>query len=80
MAAGEHEAPFEDAHARDAHHVGGGHDHAHDSRDDHGDGQAAGHGGDELGPIDWRAWGAGLLGVGGSMLIAACLYLAVNAA
>ena len=41
---------------------------------------AAGHGGDELGPIDWRAWGAGLLGVGCSMLVAACLYVAVNAA
>ena len=81
MAAVEHEAPFEDAHAGDAHHVGGGHDHDHDTGHDHDDAHAAGHGGgDELGPVDWRAWGAGLLGVGCSMLVAGCLYVAINAA
>jgi hypothetical protein len=41
----------------------------------------AGHGGghDEhgaaLGPIDWFAWGAGLLGVGAGLAVAFCLYV-----
>jgi hypothetical protein len=42
----------------------------------------AGHGGHEhgmaLGPIDWRAWGAGVLGVAGGLAVAACLWLATH--
>jgi hypothetical protein len=45
----------------------------------HGDGHGDGHGeheehGTALGPIDWRAWGAGLLGVGAGLAVAVCLY------
>jgi len=80
MATGEHEIPAGDAHAGNAQRVGGGEDHdqapGHAHRDDH----AGGHDGETLGPIDWRAWGAGLLGIGCSALVAACLYVAVNAA
>ena len=42
-----------------------------------GDGHADGHGehAEVLGPIDWRAWGAALLGVASGFLVAACLYV-----
>jgi hypothetical protein len=30
---------------------------------------------EKLGPIDWAAWGAGLLGVAAGLAVAACLYL-----
>jgi hypothetical protein len=32
--------------------------------------------GNAAGPIDWRAWGAGLLGVGAGLAVAVCLYAA----
>ncbi len=47
-----------------------GHRHAVD--DEHGDHAV------KLGPIDWAAWGAGLLGVGAGVVVAACLYLATT--
>ena len=28
-----------------------------------------------LGPVDWPAWGAGLLGIAAGLVVAACLYL-----
>jgi hypothetical protein len=59
----------ETAHATDAavagHHGDGGHG------DGHGD-----HGGPALGPIDWAAWGAALVGLIVALVIAAALYLA----
>ena len=45
-----HEHAAGDAHHADAHDGATGHD-------------APGHHDDPLGPIDWRAWGAGVLGV-----------------
>jgi hypothetical protein len=44
--------------------------HGHDGHDEHGS-----HGA-ELGPIDWRAWGAGIIGVGAGLVVAFCLYVA----
>ncbi len=32
-----------------------------------------------LGPIDWRAWGAGLLGIGAGLVVAICLFAATSA-
>lgn len=48
-----------DAHGAAAHHDAGGHD-------DHG-----GHGGPALGPIDWKMWGVGILGVLSALVIVA---------
>ena len=31
-----------------------------------------------LGPVDWAAWGAGLLGIAAGLLVAACLYLSAT--
>jgi hypothetical protein len=39
---------------------------SHGSADDHGDTHGHddhGHGSEALGPVDWRAWGAGVLGM-----------------
>ena len=47
-----------------------GHGHA-----DHGDGHDAAHAQATLGPIDWRAWGAGALGGVLAGVIAVALYL-----
>ncbi len=54
-------------------HDAGGHGHA-----DHGDGGGhdAGHAQEPLGPIDWRAWGAGALGAVAAGVVAVALYLA----
>ncbi len=42
----------------------------------------AGHGGHEhaepLGPIDWGAWGGGILGVLAGLLVAGCLWLSTS--
>lgn len=43
--------------------------HGHAGHDDHGAHAA------ELGPLDWKAWGAGILGVGAGLAVALCLYL-----
>lgn len=50
-------------------HDTGGHDGA--GHDPHGHGEA-------LGPFDWRAWGAGLLGVAAGLAVAACFWLSAN--
>jgi hypothetical protein len=46
------------------------------------DGHGGGHGdrGEALGPIDWRAWGAALLGVVGGLVVAASLYISSHPA
>jgi hypothetical protein len=31
-----------------------------------------------LGPIDWFAWGAGILGVGAGLAVAFCLFLSTS--
>lgn len=43
--------------------------HAHGGHDDHEEHGTA------LGPIDWFAWGAGILGVGAGLVVAFCLYV-----
>ncbi len=58
----------------------------HDVGDPHAAGghqDEAGHPHDEhasasLGPIDWAAWGAGILGIVAGLLTAACIYLATG--
>jgi hypothetical protein len=43
--------------------------HGHAGHDEHGDHGTA------LGPIDWAAWGAGVVGVGAGLVVAVCLYI-----
>jgi hypothetical protein len=43
--------------------------HGHAGHDEHGDHGPA------LGPIDWAAWGAGVVGVGAGLVVAVCLYI-----
>jgi hypothetical protein len=52
-----------------------GHGHA-----DHGDagGHDAGHSQEPLGPIDWRAWGAGAVGAVAAVVVAGALYLSAH--
>jgi hypothetical protein len=51
-------------------HVHGHEEHAgHDEHADHGE---------ALGPIDWPAWGAGILGVGAGLAVAFCLYVSTS--
>jgi hypothetical protein len=68
-----------DPHASDA----PGHDGAvaHHLPDDHGDDHGHddhAHDEEALGPIDVAAWGAGLVGVAISLVIAACLAIAAS--
>lgn len=49
--------------------------------DDRGRGAAVGHDShaqEPLGPIDWPAWGAGLLGAAAAAIVAVALYLAAR--
>ena len=77
-----------ETHAGDTHHAG---DESHGARS--GDvPHAAIHGGDAnreavhggyahdapLGPIDWLAWGAGLLGIAAAAVVAICLYVTTS--
>lgn len=80
MAAGSKGATNEEVHAADAHDVGGGHDHEHASGHDQAETHGESHDGEALGPVDWRAWGFALLGVGAAALIAAFLYASASAA
>jgi len=68
-----------DAHDASSHdvvaHAGGAQGH-HD--DAHGD--AHGHDGETLGPIDWRAWGAMVLGLALGVVVLGVLYLSINQA
>jgi hypothetical protein len=47
-------------------------DHGHGGHDEHGEHAPA------LGPVDWFAWGAGILGVGAGLVVAFCLYLSTS--
>ena len=52
---------------------------AHHAIDDHGDDHGHddhGHAEEALGPLDWGAWGAGLLGVVLGLAVMACFVLA----
>jgi hypothetical protein len=48
--------------------------------DDHGDGHddGHGHGGEALGPIDVRAWGAAALGIVGALVVSAVLLVTIR--
>ncbi len=46
--------------------------HGHGGHDGHGEHEAS------RGPVDWLAWGAGLLGVGAALVVAVCLYAATS--
>lgn len=46
-----------------------GHGHGDDEHEEHGAAR---------GPVDWFAWGAGLLGVGAGFAVALCLYLSTS--
>ena len=46
--------------------------HGHAEHGEHGEHATA------LGPIDWFAWGAGILGVGAGLVVAFCLYLSTS--
>jgi len=49
-----------------------GHVHGHEEHSGHD--EHADHGA-TLGPIDWAAWGAGILGIGAGLAVAAALYV-----
>lgn len=55
--------PHAAIHGVDAHGDAAHGDHAHDA---------------PLGPIDWFAWGAGLLGIGAAAVVAVCLYVTTS--
>jgi hypothetical protein len=57
-----------DAHAPDA----DGHAHGHEEHGGHD--EHADHG-TALGPIDWAAWGAGIVGIAAGLAVAAALYV-----
>ncbi len=53
-------------------HDGGGQGHHADAHDDeHGHGET-------LGPIDWKAWGAAVVGLLGGLLVIVVLYATIN--
>jgi hypothetical protein len=73
--------PHGDPSAGEAQHVGGGHDHDRrdgPARDDHDDHRAHPEQAEPLGPIDRAAWGAMLLGVLITLLVAGSLYLSAT--
>jgi hypothetical protein len=49
-----------------------------EAADGHGGHDEHGEHGTPLGPVDWLAWGAGLLGVGAGLVVAVCLYVATS--
>src|SRR4051812_39283726 len=63
----------EDLHAADAHHVGGGHDHAHAAGHAHDDAHEANHEDMPAGPIDWGAWLVAIVGVAAGGVVAVVL-------
>ena len=52
----------------------------HAAADDHGDGGHGhdAHGGEALGPIDWRMWGVGVLGVVAALIVTAGFVVATG--
>ncbi len=75
-----HPEPIPDElHAADAHHVGGGHDHPHDTGGhDHDSMHPEEEHEEPLGPIDWAAWGISALGIGIGALVGLCLFLVTH--
>jgi hypothetical protein len=68
----------EDLHAADAHHVGGGHEHEHMAAGHaHEDDHSEDHGEEPLGPVDWGAWGASLVGIGAGALVALAMFVGI---
>jgi len=65
-----------DAHAASSHdaatHASGG-----EGLDEDAHGDTHGHG-EELGPIDWRAWGAAGLGIASAVVVVAVLYATIR--
>lgn len=52
-----------------------GHAHGHEEHGGHD--EHADHG-VPLGPVDWAAWGAGVLGAAAGLAVAVCLYVATS--
>lgn len=74
-------SPAPGAHVPDEH--GSSHEVAgpHGSTDDHGEGHGHddhGHLAEPLGPIDWRMWGVGILGVVAGLVVAVFMALATD--
>lgn len=46
--------------------------HAQADHDEHGDHA------EKLGPVDWAAWGAGIVGVAAGLAVVICMYLSVG--
>jgi len=63
------------AHGHDAHAAHGGHDAPADAG--HGT-DTHGHDGPGLGPIDWKMWGIGVLGVLAALIVAAGFVVATS--
>jgi hypothetical protein len=80
MPAGGTQETMSDPHATDAPgrdaSAGGGHHASTDQGDDHG--HDHGHADEALGPVDVAAWGAGILGIGIAVVIAAAFALATS--
>jgi len=72
----------ETTHANDEIHGAHPGDAPHDATPGDGAHADAAHGdhapGTPLGPVDWLAWGAGLLGIAAGLVIAACLYFSTH--
>jgi hypothetical protein len=64
----DHEEHVSDAHAAAV-------EHGHDAGDD---GHDADHDTEELGPIDWGAWGVSVLGVVLGSVVALVMYLSIS--
>jgi hypothetical protein len=61
-------------------HAATSHASADHAADGHGDGHADGHGhgGEALGPVDVRAWGAAVLGIASALVVTGVLWVAIN--
>jgi hypothetical protein len=72
----------ETTHANDEIHGAHSGDAPHDATPGDGAHADAAHGdhalGAPLGPVDWLAWGAGLLGIAAGLVIAVCLYFSTH--
>jgi hypothetical protein len=72
----------ETTHANDEIHGAHSGDAPHAATPGEGAHQDAAHGdhthGVPLGPIDWFAWGAGLLGIAAGVVVAACFYISTR--
>ena len=67
------ESHSEKDHAPDGHDTAAGHDDGAHGHDEHG------HGGMSLGPIDWKMWGAGIVGVVFAVIVTAAFLASAGA-